>query len=615
MEYRMKCNVCGKIFCYTDKDLEENASNAKMAALEAIGGLASTLGGGTIFHTQYFTDQSNRHTDKVIDYSQCPYCHSRNLSLYTGNDKKPLNAPNNLPDKSQVSINTSAPTESLIKRAFLFLEDGDWNSAAAYCDSCLDKDPELAEAYLGKLMAEIHVHSVEELGQHGAALSRSKYYGKILRFGNEELTAQLLQISEKVQENIKQLAEIRKRLNDPDCSVMITLNNERLMANCADGSVHICGKPLQLFPQSQWHDLWQIGLGYNDAVGLRFDGSVIACGKTSSIEANVTTWRDIKSISIDGNTLVGLGTDGTVYACGDNKYGQCDAKNWRDILQIESNSRNTFGLCNNGTIKWCGEFPDSWSYIPNVKNAVKIKLVGAVLAVFYQNGKVEGVSNKIEGGTPAWTDIVDVIGSSGMIAGLKRDGTVVTETNCLYEESEGSAELADWTNIVALESGSYYTVGLKEDGTVVARGTCEIRDWGATNVADWTNIVAIKTTALMTLGIRADGTIVYCGNIPGEGFDVSNIRLFNDISDLDKNIEHNREKRRIAEQVATAKRAERQKQAEERRKARILELEAQRETLKKELENTKGLFAFTKKQKIQAQISNIDAELNNLKNQ
>ena len=155
----------------------------------------------------------------------------------------------------------------------------------------------------------------------------------------------------------------------------------------------------------------------------------------------------------------------------------------------------------------------------------------------------------------------------------------------------------------------------KEDGTVVARGTCEIRDWGATNVADWTNIVAIKTTALMTLGIRADGTIVYCGNIPGEGFDVSNIRLFNDISDLDKNIEHNREKRRIAEQVATAKRAERQKQAEERRKARILELEAQRETLKKELENTKGLFAFTKKQKIQAQISNIDAELNNLKNQ
>lgn len=617
MEYKMKCNVCGKIFCYTDKDLKENASNAGMAALEAIGGLASTLGGGTIFHTQYLTDQSNRHTDKVIDYSQCPYCHSRNLSPYTGNDKKPLNASGNLPDKSQILINATAPTESLIKRAFLFLEDGDWDSAAAYCDSCLDKDPELAKAYLGKLMAELHVHSVEELGQHGTALklNRSKHYGKILRFGNDELKAQLLQIIEKAHEEQKQLAEIRKRLNDPDCSVMITLNNGRLMANCADGSVHICGKPLQLFPQNQWHDLRQIGLGYEDAVGLCLDGSVIACGKTNSIGINVTTWRDIKSISIDGNTLVGLGTDGSVCACGDNECGQCDVRNWRDILQIESDSNNTFGLCNNGTIKWCGQYPNSWSYIPNVKNAVKIKRVGAGLAVFYANGKVGWVSNKIEGGTPAWTDIVDISGSAGIIAGLKRDGRVVTETNFLYDESEGSSELSDWANIVALERGTYYMVGLKEDGTVVARGTCEFRDWGATNVADWANIVAIKTGPLMTLGICADGTIVYCGEIPDEGFDVSNIRLFNDISDLDKNIERNRERRLVAEQAAAAKHAEEHRQAEERRKARISELEVQSKGLKEELENIKGLFTFTKKQKLQAQIANISAELNSLKNQ
>lgn len=613
MEYRMKCNVCGKIFCYTDKDLKENASNAGMAALEAIGGLASTLGGGTIFHTQYLTDQSNRYTDKVIDYSQCPYCHSRNLSPYTGNDKKPLNALNNLPDKSQVSINTSAPTESLIKRAFLFLEDGDWNSAVAYCDSCLDKDPELAEAYLGKLMAELHVHSVEELGQHGAALSRSKYYGKILRFGNEELTAQLSQISEKAQEKIKQLAEIRKRLNDPDCSVMVVLNNKRLMANCADGSVHICGKPLPLFSQSQWHDLRQIGLGYEDAVGLRFDGTVIACGETSGIENSVSTWEDIKSISISSYTLIGLRNDGSVQACGDDRQGA--VSDWKGILQIETNSLDTFGLCDDGTVKWSGTHPDLCSCIPDVRNAKRIKCIGAELAIFKQDGKVEWVSDKIEGGTSAWANVTDVSNSVDTIVGLKRDGTVVTETTNLYDESEDSAELIDWTNIVALESGNFYTVGLKEDGTVVARGACRIQDWGATNVTDWTNIVAIKADISITLGICADGTIVYCGQTPDEGFDVSNIRLFNDISDLDQNIERNRERRRVVEQAAAAKRAEAQRKAEERRKARISELEAQREKIIKELENTKGLFAFTKKQKIQTQISNIDAELNNLKNQ
>lgn len=612
MEYKMKCNVCGKIFCYTDKDLKENASNAGMAALEAIGGLASTLGGGTIFHTQYLTDQSNRHTDKVIDYSQCPYCHSRNLSPYTGNDKKPLNASGNLPDKSQILINATAPTESLIKRAFLFLEDGDWDSAAAYCDSCLDKDPELAKAYLGKLMAELHVHSVEELGQHGAALSRSKYYGKILRFGSEELTAQLSQISEKAKEKIKQLAEIRKRLNDPDCSVMVALNNERLMANCADGSVHICGKPLQLFPQSQWRDLRQIGLGYKDAVGLRFDGSVIACGETRSIENSVSTWEDIKSISISSYSLLGLRNDGTVQACGDDR--QCAVSDWKGILQIETDSEDTFGLCDDGTVKWCGNHPNLWSCIPDVRNAKRIKCKDGRLKIIKQDGKVEWVSNGIESGTSVWANVTDVSTSIDMITGLKRDGTVVAKITNLYGESDGSAELIDWNNIVALESGDLYTVGLKEDGTVVARCSCGIHDLGATNVTDWTNIVAIKADISITLGICADGTIVYCGETPDEGFDVSNIRLFNDISDLDKNIERNRERRRVAEQAAAAKRAEEQRKAEERRKARISELEAQREKIIKELENTKGLFAFTKKKKMQTQISNIDAELNNQKN-
>lgn len=41
MEYRKKCNVCGKIFCYTDKDVKDNLSNAGLAALESLGSLAS----------------------------------------------------------------------------------------------------------------------------------------------------------------------------------------------------------------------------------------------------------------------------------------------------------------------------------------------------------------------------------------------------------------------------------------------------------------------------------------------------------------------------------------------------------------------------------------------
>ena len=42
----------------------------------------------------------------------------------------------------------------LLKRAFMFLEDGDWSSADEYCEKVLDIDPENARAYLGKLMAQ-----------------------------------------------------------------------------------------------------------------------------------------------------------------------------------------------------------------------------------------------------------------------------------------------------------------------------------------------------------------------------------------------------------------------------------------------------------------------------
>ena len=79
-EHRMRCNVCGHIFCYTDEDVKKNASNAGMGAIAAIGGLASALGGGTIFHTHHLAGQADRYTDKVVDYSRCPSCNSTNIT-------------------------------------------------------------------------------------------------------------------------------------------------------------------------------------------------------------------------------------------------------------------------------------------------------------------------------------------------------------------------------------------------------------------------------------------------------------------------------------------------------------------------------------------------------
>ena len=68
MEYRKRCQVCGKIFCYTDKDINNNAGNAALSALSALGGLASIFGGGTIVHTAVNNRNMQYYGDKVVDY-------------------------------------------------------------------------------------------------------------------------------------------------------------------------------------------------------------------------------------------------------------------------------------------------------------------------------------------------------------------------------------------------------------------------------------------------------------------------------------------------------------------------------------------------------------------
>ncbi len=82
-------------------------------------------------------------------------------------------------------------TAPLLKRAFLFLEDGEWDEADAYCEKVLDQDPENAQAYLGKLMAELRVHREEDLADCEQPFDGSNNYQKAVRFGGEKVAAAL----------------------------------------------------------------------------------------------------------------------------------------------------------------------------------------------------------------------------------------------------------------------------------------------------------------------------------------------------------------------------------------------------------------------------------------
>lgn len=93
--------------------------------------------------------------------------------------------------KETVISGGNANTAPLLKRAFMFLEDGDWNSANEYCEKVLDLDPECAEAYLGKLMAELQVKTQKALADCAEPFDDKDNYKKVIRFGDEKLKSAL----------------------------------------------------------------------------------------------------------------------------------------------------------------------------------------------------------------------------------------------------------------------------------------------------------------------------------------------------------------------------------------------------------------------------------------
>ena len=80
----------------------------------------------------------------------------------------------------------SATVQSLLKRAFMFLEDGEWQSADEYAEKVLDIDPENGEAYLAKAMSGLNKRTRSAMNDaSGIALNAN--IQKALRFGSEAL--------------------------------------------------------------------------------------------------------------------------------------------------------------------------------------------------------------------------------------------------------------------------------------------------------------------------------------------------------------------------------------------------------------------------------------------
>lgn len=106
--------------------------------------------------------------------------------------KKIVNASSNTTVIKEATVNnTNVNIEPILERAFIFLEDGNFEEADEYCEKVLDQDPKCAQAYLGKLMIDLKVRKSKDLRNQEEPFGNNNNYQRVLRFGDESLSNKL----------------------------------------------------------------------------------------------------------------------------------------------------------------------------------------------------------------------------------------------------------------------------------------------------------------------------------------------------------------------------------------------------------------------------------------
>ena len=92
--YRKRCNVCGKIICYTLEDLEKNRQHSKNATISSLTTMMGAMSGhfaAGATSNQTALDEIGR----IIDYNKCPSCGSRDLVDLSDEDIKNIKTQEN----------------------------------------------------------------------------------------------------------------------------------------------------------------------------------------------------------------------------------------------------------------------------------------------------------------------------------------------------------------------------------------------------------------------------------------------------------------------------------------------------------------------------------------
>lgn len=124
--------------------------------------------------------------------------------------QQPTSAPQGVRVETATAETNAPGVTSLLKRAALFLEDGDTASAREYYDRVLDIDPECAEAYMGKVCAETGCRKESDLGTLNYCVDMRGDWQKAVRFASagqkQKYVGYMASVRARVEEHCHELA-------------------------------------------------------------------------------------------------------------------------------------------------------------------------------------------------------------------------------------------------------------------------------------------------------------------------------------------------------------------------------------------------------------------------
>ena len=448
------------------------------------------------------------------------------------------------------TVVTSAPANSntapLLERAFMFLEDGDWQSADEYCEKVLDIEPKNAQAYLGKLMADLQVRKTDDLIMCNIPFENNPNCQKVLRFGDDPLVEKLKsfnntiikrnnkkRIEEEKAERERKIAEekarkeaeleekYKKAVALKESYIIDSIASARMMfldlgdykdskeqsVNCLEKLYGIADKYLN----GSDSELWPMAITIFDRLGNYKDSKA----KKADVEAKIKAYEEKnkalikKALAIGIPALIGLIVIIVIISAISNSV------KYKNALELAESGKYEDAVV---LYEELGDYKDSEEQVELIKQkqieekkekayneAFETLEKGEKIKAAIMFGKLSGYKDAKGKSFALWNDIAvrDTVSTgSWNTVGLKSDGTVVAVGN-------GQYDVSGWTDIIAVSTGDEHTVGLKSDGTVVAVGDNE---YSRCDVGDWTDIVAVSTGDEHTVGLKSDGTVVAVGN-------------------------------------------------------------------------------------------------------